>query len=419
MPGRTWVIAPDTESLHRRWQRLIDEPDDKRKAALFHPHIRDGLPGDKHIDKPVSEGLAGHPHRPIVVAKDRGPVAPPERYGFRSFDRQWIIPDSRLLNQPNPTIWKHHSRKQIYLTALTRHSPSCGPSITLTGLVPDLHHYKGSFGGRAFPLWLDANGSQPNLPSGLLAKLGDLFGQPVVPEDVIAYLAAVAAHPGYLKRFATDLVQPGLRIPLTADVALFDEALRLGRQVVWLHTFGERLVATSEERPAGPPRLPGATAPRIPADGAIGSTADAMPDSISYDETKWRLWIGSGHVDNVPPAVWAYEVSGKQVLTQWFSYRRRTRSRPIIGDRRPPSPLGDIQPEKWLPEYTAELMNVLHVLGRLVALEPAQADLLDRICAGPLVSAEEVAAAIEAGQAADARDRSKRPVSHRQMRLLD
>ena len=25
-------------------------------------------------------------------------TVPPIRYGFRSFDRQWIIPDARLLN---------------------------------------------------------------------------------------------------------------------------------------------------------------------------------------------------------------------------------------------------------------------------------------------------------------------------------
>jgi hypothetical protein len=52
------------------------------------------------------------------------------------------------------------------------------------------------------------------------------------------------------------------------------------------------------------------------------------------------------------------------------------------------APLGDIQPERWLAEYTTELLNVLHVLGRLVALEPAQADLLDRICAAPTLNEE-------------------------------
>ena len=95
--------------------------------------------------------------------------------------------------------------------------------------------------------------------------------------------------------------------------------------------------------------------------------------------------VGTGFIDNVPPAVWRYEVSGKQVLTRWFSYRKKDRQRPIIGDRRPPSKLGDIQPDRWLAEYTTELLNVLHVLALLVDLEPAQAKLLEKILAGPLL----------------------------------
>ena len=66
----------------------------------------------------------------------------PVRYGFRSFDRQWLIPDARLINRPNPTLWKAYSDRQIYLTA-PRLSPSSGPAATITGLIPDLHHYQG------------------------------------------------------------------------------------------------------------------------------------------------------------------------------------------------------------------------------------------------------------------------------------
>jgi hypothetical protein len=153
--------------------------------------------------------------------------------------------------------------------------------------------------------------------------------------------------------------------------------------VIWLHTFGERFADRKEQRPPGPPRLPKDRAPRIPKKGAIPDDADDMPDEIEYDESKERLLVGKGFIDNVPSAVWSYEVSGKQVLTQWFSYRKKNRERPIIGDRRPPSKLGEIQPNHWLAEYTTELMNVLHVLGLLVELEPDQAKLLEAICEGP------------------------------------
>ena len=95
-----------------------------------------------------------------------------------------------------------------------------------------------------------------------------------------------------------------------------------------------------------------------------------------------------GYVANVTPAMWDYEVSGKQVLWHWFSYRRRDRTRPLIGDKRPPSPLDAIQPDHWLPDYTTDLLDLLHVLGRLVALEPRQAELLTRILDGALIDRE-------------------------------
>lgn len=197
----------------------------------------------------------------------------------------------------------------------------------------------------------------------------------------------------FTARFQDDLSTPGLRIPLTASRDTFTEAVALGRTIIWLHTFGERMADPAQGRPAGPPRLPPARRPSIPHDGAIPQDPAAMPDTIHYDVNQQRLHVGTGFVDRVPPAVWSYEVSGKQVLLQWFSYRKQNRERPIIGDRRPPSPLGNIQPDHWLAEYTTELINVLNVLGWLVELEPAQATLLEKLCTGPTISADELRAA--------------------------
>lgn len=385
MPGRTWVIAPDADSLTRRWKALqAAKPEDKER--LFHPHMRGGKLGDKHVGKVVEKPLAGMPVRLVSVADDSGAPLAPVRYGYRSFDRQWILPDARLINQSNPTLWQWRSDKQISFTALMVKSPTSGPALTVTSAISDLDHYKGSFGGRVFPLWADAHGAVPNLRASVLAQLQAQLGQAVTAEDLFAYIAGVAAHPGYTRRFAADLATPGLRIPLTADAALFAEAAALGRRVVWLHTFGERFVDPAQQRPAGAPRLPDGQRPQVPAGGAIPSTPERMPDVLNYDPVLQRLNVGGGYIEPVPQAVWDYEVSGKQVLVQWFSYRRKTRERPQIGDRRPPSPLSDLQPDHWLPEYTTELLNVLNVLGLLVNLEPQADDLLASICSGPLVT---------------------------------
>lgn len=103
---------------------------------------------------------ATHPAR----TRRRGAAAAPIRYGHRSFDRQWIIPDARLINDFRPTRWRLHGPQRVYLAALMQHPPSGGPAATFTALMPDLHHYKGSFGGRVFPLWADPDASTPNIP---------------------------------------------------------------------------------------------------------------------------------------------------------------------------------------------------------------------------------------------------------------
>lgn len=380
MPGRTGIIAPDADSLRLRWRKLV-RAKPELKEELFHPHLRGGKPGDKHVNKVVG-ALAGYNDNPKPVADEKGDCLPPAQYGFRSFDRQWIIPDSRIINQPNPELWESRSKRQIYLTAPSDRSPTAGPAISFTALIPDLHHYNGR-GGRVFPLYRNGGAPHDNISPQTLESLAKQYQKVVPPEDFFAYLAAVAAHPAYTARFRKELAQPGLRIPITTESKLFRRAVDTGRRVIWLHTFGERFADAKAGRPPGPPRLPNGRPPHVPKEGAIPNDPDSMPDEIEYDEPRRRLNVGQGFVDNVPLAVWNYEVSGKRVLTQWFSYRRKNRERPIIGDRRPPSKLGEIQPDHWLAEYTTELLNVLHVLALLVELEPAQAQLLEAICEGP------------------------------------
>ncbi|MBL8577035.1 MAG: N-6 DNA methylase [Mesorhizobium sp.] len=376
---RTWVIAPDQSSLVNRWTAVVDEQRPADKAVLFHED------GTRTLESVVSVRLGTHLPRAVSVAKDHGSIVEPTRYAFRSFDRQWIIPDHRLVSRARPRLWDTASANQLFLTAPEDVSPSNGPPITFAAVVPDQHHYHGR-GGRVYPLWSDTAATRPNISPNMLALLADAYGE-VSPEDMMAYLGAVMAHPAFTKRFLPDLVQPGLRVPLTANPALFAEAAALGREVNWLHTYGERFADAEAGRPKGPPRMVEGQRPFIPADGAIPGAPEPLPDTLDYDASKRRLIVGGGHIDNVSPEMWNYEVSGKQVVWHWFSYRRRDRSRPQIGDRRPPSPLDKIQPDHWLAEYTSDLIDLLNVLGRLVELEPRQADLLERILTGEKIEA--------------------------------
>jgi hypothetical protein len=84
-----------------------------------------------------------------------------------------------------------------------------------------------------------------------------------------------------------------------------------------------------------------------------------------------------------------YEVSGKQVLTQWFSYRKKNRERPLIGDRRPPSKLGDIQPDHWL----AELMSCMFWLCSWRWSQPRQNSWRGSVKDQHLITVDELRAA--------------------------
>lgn len=165
MPGRTWVVAPDAETLEQRWDTLIHAKPD-RKPVLMTEH-----PTDRRVDTVLSDNLPGFPATSTAIKDETSPCPKPVAIGFRSFDRQWIVPDKRLINRPNPTLWSLRSKHQVYLTVPHDTVPTGGPAGTFTGDMPDLHHYKGSFGGRAYPLWLDATGERSNAVPGLVEYL--------------------------------------------------------------------------------------------------------------------------------------------------------------------------------------------------------------------------------------------------------
>jgi len=284
MIGRTWPVAPAREVLRTRWERLVSAPVSK-KPSLLGEHKR-----DRTIDTRLADNLPGRPPA-TTIASETGPIPEPVRYGHRSFERSWIIPDKRLINRPNPALWQVRSAPdQAFLTALADRAPESGPALTFTAHVPDVHHHHGR-GGRVWPLWLDASGAQPNVASGMLAYLSKLYGRAVSGPDLFAYLAAVAGHPGYVARFKEDLSSPGLRVPLTTSGELFARAAETGRRIIWLHTFGERFVDPAAGRPPGPPRAPSPQQPRVVA--TISDAEAAMPETVYFDSaTRVPQFVG-------------------------------------------------------------------------------------------------------------------------------
>jgi predicted helicase len=230
--------------------------------------------------------------------------------------------------------------------------------------------------GRVLPLYRDAAGTIPNIAPGLLKHLHRSLNREVGAEDLLAYIAATVAHPGYTRLFKADLAVPGIRIPLTADPQVWDRAIRMGRKVISLHTFATRYPDPTPHQLAA--RQPSEhEGPRIVRD--IPYAAEEMPDAVKYDEQTQTICIGStGQVSPVPAAVWGYRVGGMRVVDKWIRYRlKNPRGRPAS------SPLDKINACSWTRYFNDDLLNLLHVLGQLVQLEPAQDVLLKDVCSSP------------------------------------
>lgn len=210
---RTWPISTDKQTLETRWRALLAAPN---KATAF-KETRDRKVAREYHTLCSSDRL------PMTAYLARQTPCPePVAYGFRSFDRQYCIADNRLGDFLRPELWSCLGPMQIYFTSLSSQALDEGPALAASAHIPDLHHFRGSYGGKdVFPLYRDSQGSQPNLCPGLLDLLAGCYSEPVRPEDFAAYLYGILAHPGYTARFREELTDRHVRVPLTKSRDLF------------------------------------------------------------------------------------------------------------------------------------------------------------------------------------------------------
>ncbi len=359
---RTWPIAASRDVLASRWARLLSA-DDRRRA--FHETR------DRRIDQTYAP-LASEGRLPALASVPKGTDPPTAvRYPYRSLDRQYVLADSRLGDFLRPALWRTSGARQIYLTSLLTSVLGPGPAAMATYAVPDRHHFRGSFGGKdVIPLWRDALGTQANVTSALL----DALPESASPEDLMAYCYAILQSPTYTVRFAEELEVPGPRVPLTEDPDLWRRGVELGRELVWLHTYGERFVPTGGRAGKVPPGAAKYTAP-------VPATQDGYPRRHWYEAETQELHVGEGVFAPVSPAVRAFSVSGLDVVGSWLDYRMRD------GAGRKSSPLDDIRPETWPAQFSTELLELLWVIEHTVALHPKLDGLLDEIVGGPTIPA--------------------------------
>ena len=367
---RTWPIAPDADTLERRWRQLL-----RRRGARRSEAFRET--GDRTTTGSYGAALTGGGDRtPIANLPADAPMPEARRYAYRAFDRQCVIADARLMSRPRPDLWRIHGDQQLYLTGLLTSALGDGPALVACAEIPDLHHFSGRGAKDAIPLYRNAEASAANILPGLLEALSQAHNRPVSAEDFVAYVYGTLAHPGFTARYQTELETRQLRVPLTKDAALFAELRAVGARLLFLHTYAARF-----RQQGGPRRIPPGTAKCVKA--VPGDAAD-YPDAFDHDIATRTLRFGEGAFAPVAAEICEFQVSGLPVLRSWLRFRLRQ------GAGRKSSPLDDIRPQRWTAAFTNELLELLWVLEATLALQPEQAYLLDAVVAGDCLLAADL-----------------------------
>ena len=390
-PNKTWVYAPSESVLQERWAELIEGNDLEVRAERFKETSSTGiavgkkpLPGSDTFQGSL-ESLNDQITREIIP--DAPNIVP---VGYRSFDRQYILADSRLLERARPELWEHRVPGQIFIVEQHARHPQAGPGLYFDALIPDMNAFNNR-GGRAHPA-LTIEGT-PNLTEPAAQMLRERFGDNA-PGDLVYYLAALTGHPGYVRTFDEPLQQAGIRVPLTADPELWERAVQLGKQVVWLHTYGERGeplpgMERLHQLPAGADyTLPTPTVDmgRTMPEKKPSFSLDPVTGSLSEEENSpvmGTVSFGQARCENVEKRVFDYTIGGNQVLGLWAKYRLK---KPVV---RRSSPLDEIVQREWPEAWSDEYERLLYTLTHLVHLEPAQEKLLDEVLAGEQIFREE------------------------------
>ena len=357
---RKWPIGPSKSLLERRWSELVDH-DPKGRASAFKESR------DRTLSSSVSSLDGRSKMTPIGKLKEGDRPESIRPYGYRSFDRHFCLADSRVGDFLRSQLWRTLSPRQVFLTTLTSTKLGLGPVVTASPYVPDLHHFRGSYGAKdVIPLWRDDKARSANLTGGLTKVLQEHWGNAINAEDLVAYVYGLAGTGAYAKEFAAELaVSAGpFRVPLTAEATLAKRVIKLGKELLWLHTWGERFAESAAVD------FPKAVAKER---AAIRS----YPERFSYDHSTQELVVGDGRFGPLDPPVWEFEVSGLKVLQSWLGNRMSA------GKGKKSSPLDDIRPERWT--FTPELLQLLAILERTVSLTPKAAALLSEVVAGPLI----------------------------------
>ena len=163
-------------------------------------------------------------------------------------------------------------------------------------------------GNNVFPLYiyptekekmLGAVDRLPNFSNDFIEEFSKILGLKFEPENVFNYTYAVFHSPTYRSRYSEFLKIDFPRLPLTSNVELFRELVKLGNELVKLHLMEKEI----ESKVTFPER---------------GSNE---VEFVKYSDEK--VWINkTQYFDHIREEIWEFHIGGYRVADKWLKDRK-------------------------------------------------------------------------------------------------
>ena len=261
---------------------------------------------------------------------------------YRPFDERQVYWADWMVDWPRPELTRHldiRDNKALITTRITQDIFS-----VFVSHVPPAHKSVSAYDvNYVFPLTtapssgapqssLFEDGKQhPNFAPAFLKALANALQLPqatdglprgLTSEYVFHYAYAVFHSPGYRTRYKEFLKIDFPRLPLTGNLDLFHDLVRLGGELVGLHLM---------ESPRLDDFITAYAGPKNPEVGRVGWSDDTVWLDAAATKKGPPATPGTIGFRGVPEAVWNFHIGGYQVCQKWLKDRKgRTLSKDDI-----------------------------------------------------------------------------------------
>ena len=227
-------------------------------------------------------------------------------------------------------------------------------------------------------MYTDKAATKVNICPLVYEYLCTTYQTEVPPESLYYYLYSILTSSHYINHYHQELQIPGPKVPITKNLNLYLKGTKLGKQLIRIHTFGERL-SSGRFRLEGNARYL----------GPLPSAPQEYPEKFIYTPETKIIWACTGKkrqafTQQVDSRVWNFSISGFKPIQAWLKYRTKARHKKSF-------PVNTL-PYTWTSTMTAEFINVVHAIEMTIDKEELLTRQFKKILASQLLTNSELSA---------------------------